>query len=323
MGLLDQQRTNFAVVCIAEHLSINESLRLLADLKLHGICVTHVFVNQLVKDALDVKEMKTLDKIVERANPTDDEKQMIHRMKMSVQLCHSRKGIQETYLKKLKEADEVTSNNLTIVEIPLLPSEVTGSSALLDFSQLFMSKGYRSKKQPSELEEWKPSPFIVNLPTTTSTSTTTTTTTTTTEEAVEVELNNKDTVRIEGLKSAAQYNGLEGEVLEFVSSKGRYAIMVTHNDEPKKLLLKRNNLIKIEASTPKKKDGPESSSGPENTSGSAASDMMSRILQDPEVKEKLKIPKFQKAWNECQQNPMMAMQYLADPEIGPFITKMM
>merc|ERR1712130_465131 len=222
----------------------------------------------------------------------------------------------ETYLKKLKEADEVTSNNLTIVEIPLLPSEVTGSSALLDFSQLFMSKGYRSKKQPSELEEWKPSPFIVNLPTTTPTPTPT-------EEAVEVELNNKDTVRIEGLKSAAQYNGLEGEVLEFVSSKGRYAIMVTHNDEPKKLLLKRNNLIKIEASTPKKKDGPESSSGPENTSGSAASDMMSRILQDPEVKEKLKIPKFQKAWNECQQNPMMAMQYLADPEIGPFITKMM
>jgi arsenite-transporting ATPase len=40
--LKDQQRTTFVVVCIAEHLSINESARLLEELKRYEVGVSHV-----------------------------------------------------------------------------------------------------------------------------------------------------------------------------------------------------------------------------------------------------------------------------------------
>lgn len=330
--LKDKERTNFAVVCIAEHLSINESLRLLTELERHEISVSHVFVNQLVKDSLETEEMKALEDILKRVTPppTENEPNLLARMKNSVQLCHSRRSIQQKYLASLNNSKEVNSKGITVVEIPLLPSEVTGSQALLQFSQLFMPEGYR-KDGPEELKEWKPSPFIVNVP----------------QKEVEKQEKNKDeekppptvevpkdddvpteqevqfkvgdTVRTKGLK-AAKYNDLEGKVFSLNNKDGRLGIEITFQNAPKKLLLKKVNLTKVEDPKPKRQKGGATE---EPKIEDPMAGMKNKLLADPEVQEKLKDPKFKAAWDSCQENPMNALQYMSDPDIGPFMMKMM
>merc|ERR1712086_853440 len=55
------------------------------------------------------------------------------------------------------------AEGLTIVELPLLASEVTGAPALLDFSQRMVADGYRGKA-PSALVDWKPTPMDFSAP---------------------------------------------------------------------------------------------------------------------------------------------------------------
>jgi len=300
--LKDKQRTNFAVVCIAEYLSINESTRLLNELERHEITVSHIFVNMLVQNALLPEEMISLDAILDRANPSQKEKELLNRMRSSVKLCNARRNIQQSYLTQLKQSDEVKSNGITVAELPLLPIEVTGAPELLKFSQLFMPEQFRTQG-PSELKEWEPSPYIVDVPrpdpeikvgggnvegkT---------------EEKVEPKIKEplkiEDSVRIDGL-NATQYNGLEGKVCTLANSKGRIGVVIDYQGEKKQLLLKEANLTRITLSVKEK------------------------LLADPEVKKILKNPKFKAAWDVCADNPMMAMNYMPDPEIGPFIMKMM
>ena len=71
--LKDRQRTNFVVVCISEHLSINESRRLLRELRRHEVDVSHVVVNQLVVNNLEPAEMTELEGLLLRAQPTEAE----------------------------------------------------------------------------------------------------------------------------------------------------------------------------------------------------------------------------------------------------------
>jgi len=52
------------------------------------------------------------------------------------QLTSSRNAIQQKYLKDLKS--HVSGESVAVVEVPLLPSEVTGAKNLLDFSKLLL-----------------------------------------------------------------------------------------------------------------------------------------------------------------------------------------
>jgi arsenite-transporting ATPase len=96
--LKDRQHTNFVVVCIAEHLSINETRRLLRELVRHQVEVSHVIVNQLVVNNLEPQENAELEALLARAQPTEaEEGSLLRRMRASLQLCNARRNIQQKY----------------------------------------------------------------------------------------------------------------------------------------------------------------------------------------------------------------------------------
>lgn len=105
----DQTATRFALVCIAEYLSISESKKLLAQLKKFNIVTSHVVVNQLVKqDAiLSEGELQLFKAVVEDdgSNQSKEMKSLKPILKRSLkasQLTSSRNAIQQKYLKDLK-----------------------------------------------------------------------------------------------------------------------------------------------------------------------------------------------------------------------------
>ena len=53
-------------------------------------------------------------------------------------------------------------------------------------------------------------------------------------------------------------------------------------------------------------------------------DKYTKLLQDPEIAEMVAAnPKLGEAVKDVQANPMNAMKYMMDPEMGPFIQKAM
>ena len=108
--LTDQQHTTFMAVCIAEYLSINETCRLLKELRERKVCCTHVCVNQLVKDCeIDIAEAEKL--LRSGGEPTDAARRVMN----AVTLCGARQKIQSKYLQTLREADEAKALRLTVV----------------------------------------------------------------------------------------------------------------------------------------------------------------------------------------------------------------
>lgn len=302
--LKDKSRTNFVCVCIAEHLSINETQRLIDELEVEGIGMSHVVVNQLVQDSVSINQMDVLDALILRANPTGDEKTgILKSMQSALMLTHAREHIQSGYLKKLKSSKQVLNNKLTVVELPLLSSEVTGSGPLRDFSQKLVPQGYRGLA-PAPLKGWSPSPTAINI-------------------AAQNESQNMeddhyqpavgDVVEIHGLK-ATQYNGLEATVFAGVDpSSSRAGVRLQMKGQTVKLSLKPANL----------KQRNKTAAAEEEEAPSGGGGMFDTVMADPEVREQLKDPKFKKALDDVKENPMMFMQYMGDPEIGPFIKKMM
>jgi len=86
---------------------------------------------------------------------------LLQQMNTSITICNARASIQTKYLGELRASPE--AEGLTIVELPLLASEVTGAPALLDFSQRMVADGYRGKA-PSALVDWKPTPMDFSAP---------------------------------------------------------------------------------------------------------------------------------------------------------------
>lgn len=306
--LTDNKRTTFVVVCIAELLSINETCRLLSELEKFKVGVSHVIVNQLVEGAVGDAELGRFEELMCNVEGLPDQT-LVSQIRSSVQLCNARRNIQRRYLTKLIEADQVTSAGLTVLEMPLLPSEVTGPEALLGFSQRLVTTGYRASGPPGELQNWKPSPVQIVLPSRD-------------EEVVELEDPEEmvsyevgDIVTAHGLVKAAKYNGLEAEVTG-TQPDGRIAVKVRFEGKFKRLALQASNL-KLKARHDKSKTQPK------QKQADPVSGIKDKLLADPEVQAALKQPKFKAAWDECSANPMAAMKYLADPDIGPFITKMM
>jgi len=292
--LKDQRKTNFVVVCIAEYLSISESQRLLSELGKEGVAVSHVVVNQLVNNALETSQMSQLEALINRADPTPAEcKSILPMMQASIELCNARRNIQQKYLKDLKECNEVKGQGITVVQLPLLSTEVTGPEAILKFSQELVPAGFRGAR-PLQLQDWKPSPTVISKP---------------------VEYKIGDTVKTHSLKSV-QYNNLTGEVASF-KDDGRVGVTLTlANGTSKQLALKPENLSLVANEDVEMKEEPKKASG-------GLGGMFDAVMQDPEVVEALKKPKFKAAYEDVKANPMKFMQYMGDPELGPFISKMM
>jgi len=158
--LTDPKRTSFVVVCIAEFLSISESRRLLSELTKFNVAVSHVIVNQLMQGCVVPEQLEAARALLSGALSGTNEA-LLQQMNTSITICNARASIQTKYLAELRASPEATG--LTVVELPLLASEVTGAAALLDFSQRMIADGYRGKA-PSALVDWKPTPMDFSAP---------------------------------------------------------------------------------------------------------------------------------------------------------------
>ena len=119
---------------------------------------------------------------------------------------------------ELKSYPEVASEeaNIAVIEVPLLPSEVTGHEAILEFSSLLVSKGQEKRKinrklDPSQKfslyefenlsdeEEWVPKVG--------------------------------DSVTIQNLVKKPEYNGHVGKIVSYNEENGRYGVKFTMKGE--------------------------------------------------------------------------------------------
>mmetsp|Transcript_29663 Transcript_29663/g.81538 ORF Transcript_29663/g.81538 Transcript_29663/m.81538 type:complete len:481 (+) Transcript_29663:54-1496(+) len=146
--LTDSLRTRFVVVCIAEYLSVSETKRLLQDLVTCNVAASHVIVNQLVTaDAhLTDKEMAKIEKWANTPGMSESMKVVATKARNACRLTSSRRAIQTKYLTELQTAPQVQEANLTIVQVPLLPEEVTGPTAIGNFSKLLTSPDFNQTK---------------------------------------------------------------------------------------------------------------------------------------------------------------------------------
>ena len=140
--LKDNARTTFVTVCIAEHLSVSETRRLLAELARHKVHTNHVVVNQLVRGSPTADELVRgvdgagLAAALSAAPGVSP--QLAEKLVASARLSSAREAIQANHLRVLAKSQEAAC--LDIVELPLMPGEVTGPQALTRFAELLHKK---------------------------------------------------------------------------------------------------------------------------------------------------------------------------------------
>lgn len=137
--ITDRNKTRFVAVCIAEYLSISETRRLLGELERFEVLASHVVVNQLVTDALEEHELAELEEIA-KGKEDGREGEILSKALAAARLTSARRGIQSKYLKDLRASPEVTRGGLTVLEVPLLPTEVTGPERILNFSHYLVGE---------------------------------------------------------------------------------------------------------------------------------------------------------------------------------------
>lgn len=217
--LRDSKRTKFVVVCIAEFLSVSETQRLLQELDKHKVCASNVVVNQLVNEVMSEEDISSIKNSLPKGK-----EYLWEKVKAVSLLSNARNAIQSKYLKVLKSSQE--AQNLPIVEVPLLPSEITGPEKLLEFSQFLVPKNYRQPGQrPQLLIEREEKKNVLY------------------ERSVDLGFVPGEQIRLVNLHKSPQYNGNLGEVVK-VSEDGRVVIRVKDNDSNKfkVLSLKPDNL---------------------------------------------------------------------------------
>ena len=148
---------------------------------------------------------------------------LVRRIETGSALSNARNLIQQKYLKALKTAPEAC--NLPIVEVPLLPSEITGPEKLLEFSNFLVPKGYRAAARPQLLVDRQAKATVLY------------------ERSVEMGFVEGEKVRLCNLNKSPHYNGVVGEVAK-VSQDGRIVIRVKdpESEKFKVLSLKPDNL---------------------------------------------------------------------------------
>ena len=337
--LTDPVRTRFVAICIAEYLSVNETDRLLMELKKCKVRASAVVVNQLVRDSLSKAEMGELEDMVE-VGGFGGKTELLKKTISACKLTTSRRGIQERYLKELRGSVERIhgkEHGLAIVEVPLLPAEVTGPSAILSFSRFLVDGKKAWVEESSNLggemkalsraatSDEKPLYDKADL---------------------KVSFGVGDRVRIGGLVKKADYNGFEGVITTFNSANGRFGVEFMFEDkediyssggEKKSVSLLPGNLEMIQKGTEpvilgkepaaKKLKGGEnghSNGAPTMPAAPAMNAMKEKLLADPEIKAMIATnPNIAKAVDEVSVNPMAALGYMGNPEYGPFIAKCM
>jgi arsenite/tail-anchored protein-transporting ATPase len=234
--LKDSHRTKFVVVCIAEFLSINETMRLLHELKRHEVAASNVVCNQLITNVLSPSDLDAI-----RSAIPSDKQYLFDKIQSVSELTTARNAIQQKYLDLLKTSEE--ARGLRIIEIPLLPSEITGPRKLIEFSQNLVPANYRTKAQidngPTLLRNREERTHMLY------------------EDAIE----DDDDVFVEGekimlvnLTKSPQYNGKIGQVVK-VSEDGRVVIRVRDPADPnsnkfKVLSLRPENLEHVVVDKP-------------------------------------------------------------------------
>jgi len=143
--LKDNDHTTFITVCIAEYLSVSETQRLLRELHEHHIHTSHVIVNQLVTNGPSVHELSRLDEMLRSV----EEEEFVFKIKKALNLINAREMIQTKYLKMLRESEEAEC--MDVVEMPLLPTEVTGVQNLKMFSELLLGTKITQDEPKEEL----------------------------------------------------------------------------------------------------------------------------------------------------------------------------
>jgi len=235
------------------------------------------------------------------------------------QLTSSRNSIQSKYLKELKSYPEVASKdaNLAVIEVPLLPSEVTGHQAILEFSRLLVSEGQEKRKidrtidpskkftlyefDDSDEEEWVPTVG--------------------------------DSVIVQNLTKKPEYNGHSGKIVSYNKENGRYGVKfimkgeLECDDQTISLAIQRGNIARDVSEPSEKKAKDNGATGGMSARADQIKEKMdkyTKLLQDPEIAEMVeKNPKLGEAVKDVQANPMNFMKYMMDPEMAPFIQKAM
>jgi arsenite-transporting ATPase len=227
MMLRDGRRTKFVVVCIAEYLSISETRRLLQELKRHEVSASNVIVNQLITQTLTPAEISELRSVFKQ-NP------VLAKVEAVSALTTARNSIQQKYLQQLKESHE--AHGLGIIEVPLLPTEITGPPKLLEFSLHLIPPGYRSEAEklqgPQLITERDDEGSVLYG-----------------DAQSEPSFTEGEKVALVNLTKSPQYNGRIGEVIK-MSEDGRVVIRVKDpaSNKFKVLSLRAENLESVPAS---------------------------------------------------------------------------
>jgi len=124
-------------------------------------------VNQLVTDYLEEPELNQLQEYaIDSMEQDATMSTVLTKALAAARLTTARRNIQSKYLKDLKSCPEVNrlpdpedpkvktnkqagTKPLTVLEVPLLPSEVTGQKAILDFSHYLIGKDLSSTSAKS------------------------------------------------------------------------------------------------------------------------------------------------------------------------------
>jgi anion-transporting ArsA/GET3 family ATPase len=135
----DVDKTQFVCVCIAEHLSVFETVRLVTELRKQGISQSHVLVNQLVPRAF--ASMAATDSTGKSRLPLQSlagalaqlglEAGLVNAAKEACELMGARSKIQAYYLNQLAGS----LSEATIVRLPLLAKDLRGADNIAEFSK--------------------------------------------------------------------------------------------------------------------------------------------------------------------------------------------
>jgi len=137
--------TTFITVCIAEHLSIAESKRLLVDLAKNNVRSTHIVVNQMIQDIHEPGDVEMVHA------DTSLPEAVRARVSGSLNLLTQRQALQRRHLMELLNDPEVSQ---TVVEVPMLAQEPAGREALEGFAKVLLPEKVlidRSELDRSEL----------------------------------------------------------------------------------------------------------------------------------------------------------------------------
>mmetsp|Transcript_35126 Transcript_35126/g.76893 ORF Transcript_35126/g.76893 Transcript_35126/m.76893 type:complete len:598 (+) Transcript_35126:138-1931(+) len=322
--LQDQHRTRFAVICIAEYLSVAETRRLMQELRKNRVRASHIIVNQLVVDnALSDEELRKLEGLAE-VGTLQLNKKLLDKTVHACTLTTARRKIQEKYLNQLKAYPETQDILDGICEAPLLPEEVTGTDALIHFGELLVIEPPElgvAKSSSTEASNTFKRPLYDNE--------------LGSEGLDQQDPATGDRIVVVGLAKSKQYNDLQGVVTGDIDTEtGRYAIEVEYDGKQKKLALRRQNfrLVTINSSSKRQKVEQKETLAPQNAGQEENNSIVSdeniskakQILADPEIKAMVDAnPRFAQAVQDVTEHPMNFMQYLMDPELSPLISKAM